>query len=234
MLQVPLKKLIVFHPDQEYLDDVRPLQRYIESELNVIEVHFTSDESKAGVRYSAVADWPVLGRKLRKDIGRVKSGLTKVTSDEVKKYLETGKITVDGIELVAGDLAVRRSAGELEGGEANKYDTNSDNDVVVLLDVTKYKELEGETLARELINRIQKLRKKAGLQATDDVEIYYKFEEGVGQDLLDAMKSHDDFIRKTVRAVPKDISERGEGDKVLINEEQEILESKFDLTIVKN
>ncbi|KLO16958.1 isoleucine-tRNA ligase [Schizopora paradoxa] len=232
--KVPLKELIVFHPDKEYLDDVRPLQRYIESELNVIDVKFTSDESKAGVRYSAVADWPVLGRKLRKDIGRVKAGLTKVTSDEVKKYLETGKITVDGIELVAGDLAVRRSAGQLEVGESSKYDTNTDNDVVVLLDVTKYKELEGETLARELINRIQKLRKKAGLQATDDVEIYYKFENGVGQDLLDAMKSHGDFIRKTVRAVPKDISERGAGGKELINEEQEILETKFDLTIVKD
>jgi len=230
-----LKELIVFHPDEEYLADVRPLQRYIESELNVIDIQFTSDESTAGVRYSAVADWPVLGRKLRKDIGRVKAGLLKVTSDEVKKYLETGKITVDGIELVAGDLTVRRSAGELgvENEENSKYDTNSDNDVVVLLDVTKYKELEGETLARELVNRIQKLRKKAGLKATDDVEIFYKFEEGVGQDLLDAMKSHADFIRKTVRAVPKDISERGVGGKELIKDEQEILETKFDLTIVK-
>lgn len=230
-----MKELIVFHPSQEYLDDVLPLQRYIETELNVIDVQFTTDESKAGVRYSAVADWPVLGRKLRKDIGRVKAGLVKVTSDEVKKYLETGKITVDGIELVAGDLAVRRYAGELGGdGQQDKYDTNSDNDVVVLLDVTKYKELEGETLARELVNRIQKLRKKAGLLATDDVEIYYKFEAGVGQDLLDAMRSHGEFIRKTVRAVPKDISERGRGGKELINEEQEILDTKFDLTIVKN
>lgn len=103
-----MKELLVFNPDEQYLADVRPLQRYIESELNVRDVVFSSDESNSGVRYRAVADWSVLGRKLRKDLGRVKIALPNVSSDAVRSYVSTGKIEVDGIELVAGDLAVQR------------------------------------------------------------------------------------------------------------------------------
>ena len=67
-IQTPLKELVVFHSDESYLADVKPLQRYLQSELNVRDVVFTSDESLAGVKYRAVADWAVLGRKLRKDL----------------------------------------------------------------------------------------------------------------------------------------------------------------------
>ena len=41
---------------------------------------------------------------MRKDLGRVKNALPKVSSDEIKAYIDTGKLTVDGIELVEGDL----------------------------------------------------------------------------------------------------------------------------------
>ena len=90
----------MFHPDQEWLDDVKSLQRYIQSELNVRDVVFTSDETLSGVRYRAVADWSVLGRKLRKDLARVNNALPKVSIYDIKVYVQTGKITVDGIALV--------------------------------------------------------------------------------------------------------------------------------------
>ena len=79
-----MKELLVFHPDPTYISDVKPLQRYIESELNVRDVVFSSDETLSGVQYKAVADWPVLGRKLRKDLGRVRNALPNVPSDAVK------------------------------------------------------------------------------------------------------------------------------------------------------
>ena len=113
--------------------DVRLLQRYLESELNVRDIVFTSDEKRAGVQYRAVADWAVLGRKLRKDLARVKNGLPSVSSEAVKAYTQTGKLTVDGIELVEGDLTVQRYV-ELSS-EQGTYGSHTDNDVVVLLDV---------------------------------------------------------------------------------------------------
>lgn len=231
-VQVPLKELLIFHPEPEYIADIRPLQRYIESELNVRDIIFTFDENLSGVRYRAVADWAVLGKKLRKDLGRVKNALPSVSSDAVKAYISTGKINVDGIELVAGDLTVQRYL-ELPSSAEGQYATHTDNDVVVRLDVQIHPELQGEWLARELTNRVQKLRKKAGLQATDDVDVYYKFEEGVGTELIAAIGQHEGIIRKTVGSVPMDIKDKKAGGTELISEEQEVTDVKFVLYLVR-
>jgi len=223
--------LLVFHADAEWLDDAKSLQRYIQSELNVRDVIFTSDEALSGVRYKAVADWSVLGRKLRKDLAKVKDALPAVPSGDVKQYTETGKLTVGGIELVEGDLTVQRYI-ELPSDSQSRFATQTDNDVVVRLDIQAYPELTAEWLVRELINRVQKLRKKAGLQATDDVEVFYRFEEGHGTELLAAMKLHSEVLQKTVRNVPIDAKERKEGKKLLIEEEQDVADVKFMLSLV--
>ena len=86
--------------------------------------------------------------------------------------------------------------------------------------------------SRELINRVQKLRKKAGLQATDDVDVYYKFEDGSGAELLEALKEHAELILKTARSAPVDIQER-KGGELIIEEEQEVSDVKFSLTLVR-
>jgi len=228
---MPLKELLVFHPDAQYLWDVKSLQRYIQSELNVRDIVFTSDEALSGVRYRAVADWSVLGRKLRKDLGRVNNALPNVSSDDVKTYVETGKLSVDGIELVTGDLTVQRYI-ELPTTADSQYATHTDNDVVVRLNIRTHSELVNEWLARELMNRIQKLRKKAGLQATDDVDVFYQFEEGSGAEVLAAMKEYSDVIQMTCRNVPADAKERKEGKELLIEEEQEVNDVKFMLSLV--
>src|ERR1700722_4079978 len=179
---MPLKELLVFHADEEYLEDVKSLQRYLRSELNIRDIIFTSNEDISGVRYRAVADWGVLGKKLRKDIGRVKNALPNVPSDNIKAYIESGRLKVDEIELVDGDLTVQRYIDLPDS--LGQYGTHTDNDVVVRLDLASHPELEGEWLVRELINRIQKLRKKAGLQASDNVEIYISVEDRGGADIL--------------------------------------------------
>lgn len=227
-----MKELLIFHPDPQYLADIKPLQRYIESELNVREILFSSDEALSGVRYRVVADWTVLGKKLRKDLARVKNALPNVTSDAVKNYVHTGVITVDGIKLVEGDLTVQRYL-ELPPSAEGQYATHTDTDVVVRLDIQVHPELLGEWLARELTNRIQKLRKKAGLQATDDVDVFYQFEDGAGANLRHAMTEHKDLIEKTVRQVPVDVKQRKAGTHLLIEEEQEVDDVKFTLFLVR-
>lgn len=219
--------------NKQYIQDVEPLQKYIESELNVRSVVFSSDESSSGLRYRAVADWTVLGRKLKKDVSRVRTALPEVPSDKIKEFLDTGKLTVDGnIELVTGDITVQRYL-DIPADAQKQFATNTDNDVVVRLDILVHPELVGEWLARELTNRVQKLRKKAGLQATDDVHVFYRFEEGSGKEIVDAIGAYSDMIRKTVGNVPSDVSSRAAGSELLIEEEQEVSDVKFLLYLVK-
>lgn len=180
-VKTPLRTLVIIHPDSGYLDDVRSLESYISEELNVHELILTSDEAAYNVQYSVTADWPVLGKKLKKDMAKVKKALPSITSDEVKKYVADGKLTVDGIELVEGDLVVRRGVRESE--QTKDSEINTDSEVLTILDCKIYPELKSEGVAREIINRVQRLRKKVGLVPTDDVKMEYKVlsdPEGLG------------------------------------------------------
>lgn len=180
-VKTPLKTLAVIHSDPTYLEDVRSLEGYIAEELNVHELILTSDEAAYNVQYSVTADWPVLGKKLKKDMAKVKKALPSVTSEQVKDFVASGKITVDGIELIEGDLVVRRGMKEDESTKSSEV--NTDNEVLTILDCEIYPELKSEGLAREIINRVQRLRKKAGLQPTDDIKMEYKVladPEGLG------------------------------------------------------
>jgi isoleucyl-tRNA synthetase len=227
---------VIFHPEESYHDDIRSLERYLVSELNVRDVIFTTDEQRTGVKYRAVADWPVLGKKLRKDVGRVRKALPDVPSDEIKTFIDSGKITVDGIELITGDITVLRYVDLPSDGS---YATTTDNDVVVVLDVRLHPELESEGVARELINRIQRLRKKAGLQATDEVDVFYSLDlEGarnprtMNDDILgEVIKGHSDMIVRATRGIPRVISGRDKNAVPMIEEEQEIGETKFKLSL---
>ncbi|KAJ2917778.1 hypothetical protein MD484_g2625, partial [Candolleomyces efflorescens] len=232
-LKVPLKELLVFHADPSYLADVQPLERYIKSELNVRDVLFTSDEDQSGVRYKAVADWGVLGKKLRKDLGRVRNALPKVSSAEIKEYVQSGKIAVDGIQLVEGDLTVQRYL-ELPEGSETKYATHTDNDVVIRLEIQIHDDLQNEWLAREMTNRVQKLRKKAGLQAVDEVDVFYAFKEGTGADIVAAVEHCKELVVKTVGGLPQDVKTRKPDATVLIEEEQEIADVKFTLSLARS
>ncbi|KAF7288723.1 hypothetical protein HMN09_01378300 [Mycena chlorophos] len=231
-LKTPLKELLVFNADEQYIKDVQPLQRYIESELNVRDVVFSSDEAASNIRYRAVADWTVLGRKLRKDINRVKNALPNVSSDAVKAFIDTGKIVVDGIELVTGDLTVQRYL-DVPAVAKNQFATNTDNDVVVRLDIQIHPELRGEWLARELTNRIQKLRKAASLQPTDNIHVFYQFDAGAGVDLLAALDEHSEMIQRVLGGLPTDAKNRKAGSVLVIEEEQEVADTKFMLYLVK-
>ena len=239
-LKTPLKTLVVIHKDQQYLDDVRSLEGYISEELNVRDLILSADEAKYGVQYSVQADWPVLGKKLKKDVQRVKKGLPNVSSDTCKQYLETGKLSVDGIELVEGDLVVKRSLKETK--DSTHQETNSDDDVLTILDVKLYPELAQEGLAREVINRIQQLRKKAGLKPTDDVKMEYAVKQDKGDvGLSDVFVQQSKFIEKALRR-PVDKHEvtvdggkivNGVKEDVIMEEEQEVAGVRFLLRLVK-
>ncbi|CAI4056020.1 hypothetical protein SUVZ_02G0400 [Saccharomyces uvarum] len=227
-LKTPLKTLVILHSDVSYLKDVEALKNYIIEELNVRDVVITSDEVKYGVEYKAVADWPILGKKLKKDAKKVKDALPSVTSDEVREYLETGNLEVAGIKLVKGDLNAIR--GLPESAVQSGQETRTDQEVLIILDTKIYSDLKTEGLARELVNRIQKLRKKCGLEATDDVLVEYE----LVNDTIDfeaIVKEHFDMLSKTCRS---DIA-KYDGSKTdpIGDEEQSINDTIFKLKVFK-
>lgn len=227
-LKTPLKTLVILHSNPDYLKDIEALKKYIVEELNVRDIIITSEEEKYGVEYRAVADWPVLGKKLKKDAKKVKDVLPTLTSAQVKDYLSTGEIEVAGIQLVKGDLSAIR--GLPESAVQDGQETRTDNDVLIILDTKIYDELKTEGLARELINRVQKLRKKCGLEATDDVIVKYELVKDT-IDFENIVKDHHDMLTKTCRS--EILKAEGSETNPLADEELSINDTIFKLKIFK-
>ena len=239
-LKQPLKTLIVIHPEESYLADVRSLEDYIAEELNIHSLILSSDEDKYNVQYSVSADWPSLGKKLKKDAQKVKKALPNLTSDDVRQFVQSKTITVDGIQLSEEDLIVRR--GLKEDDSSKTLETNTDNDVLTILDTQLYPELAREGIAREVINRVQQLRKRAKLVPTDDVKMEYKVlsdPEKIG--LEEVLEGHGKVFEKALRR-PLDkhvVTEfggevpNGDVDVVIVEEEQEVQKATFLLRLVK-
>lgn len=237
-LKSPLKTLVVIHQDQQHLDDVKSLEPYVLEELNVQSLVLSSDEEKYNVQYSVTADWPTLGKKLKKDAQKVKKALPSLTSDDVKRFQNEKKILVDGIELVEGDLVVKR--GVKEDATSQGLEPNADADVLTILDANLYPELAEQGLGREIINRLQRLRKKAGLVPTDDVKMEYAVLSDPDQVGIDkAFESQSQVIVKAVRrplekhasADVKAPSDDEEG--MILQEEQEVQKATFLLRLLK-
>lgn len=239
-LKTPLKSLVIIHPDQEYLDDIRSLEGYIRDELNVRDIVYSSDEDKYNVQYLCSADWPSLGKKLKKDAVRVKKVLPEVSTPQIKEFSKTGEITVAGIALTRDDLLVKRALRESDASRLQEF--NTDNDVLIILDVAMYPELEKEGLVREIINRVQRLRKKAGLVPTDDVGMEYRVlgdPDDIG--LEEVFETQSAAIEKALRRpVDKQVVTEVEGkivegkkEEVIVEEDQEVRKATFSLRLVK-
>ena len=239
-LKQPLKTLIVIHPDDSYLADIRSLEDYIVEELNIHSLILSSDEEKYQVQYSVTADWPSLGKKLKKDAQKVKKALPNLTSDDVRRFVQAKTITVEGIQLREEDLIVRR--GLKEDDTSKTLETNTDNDVLTILDTELYPELAREGIAREVINRVQQLRKRAKLVPTDDVKMEYKVlsdPEKIG--LEEVFEGHGKAFEKALRrpldkhVVTKFGGEvpNGDVDVAIAEEEQEVQKATFLLRLVK-
>ena len=237
-LKQPLKSLIAIHPDRQYLDDVQSLEGYICEELNVQELVLSSDEARYNVQYSVSADWPTLGKKLKKDAQKVKKALPTLTSDDVRRFVQDGHMTVDGIALVAEDLVVKRGLNDDDEASKN-FESNTDNDVLIILDAAIYPELAHQGLAREVVNRVQRMRKKAGLVPTDDVKMQYRMLEdpdAIGME--EVFKTQGGMIERALRRpVDKHITTEvagtaGQEENVILEEEQEVQKATFMLRLV--
>ena len=237
-LKQPLYSLIVLHPDEVYLSDVRSLENYIREELNIRELILSSDEDNYNVQYSVDADWPTLGKKLKKDAQKVKKALPSLTSDQVRTFVQKGQMDLDGILLTKEDLIVKRGLGD---DESSKHlETNTDNDVLTILDTKLDQSLLHEGIAREVINRVQQLRKKAKLVATDDVRMAYqvlKDENDIG--IASVFEDYGKMFEKTLRRpIDKQVAQLGDEAtdgtaEVIIAEEQEVQKARFLLRLMK-
>lgn len=177
-------------------DDRAGLERVVElvkDELNVKQVAIEADESEF-VTYSARPNLKLLGPRYGKQIGAIRGEVEGLSSRALADVIGGGAIessAVDGLVYDSESLLVDRASRE-----GTVVDT--DGRVTVALDVELTPELQREGLARELITRIQNLRKESGLQLDDRIELGVACEG----ELAAALGEHWPLIAAEVLAQP--------------------------------
>lgn len=225
-IKYPLPEVVVVHQDPQYIEDVKSLEHYILSELNVRKLTVTTDKSVYGITLRAEPDHKVLGLRLKQDFKNVTLAIKNLSDAEINEFVTKGYREIVGHRVELSEIRLIFKSDSLN---TEKYEVHSDNDVVVLLDVTPDSSMQDEGTAREIINRIQKLRKKAHLVPTDEIKVFYSSEN----DLERVANEYKSFIENTIKATFDITSKKSSSDQIIIEETQQLKNFKLQLILTK-
>ena len=209
----PVRQVVIVHPERQYLDDVRKIADYIKDEVNAFEIVLSSDDEYVETKLDA--NFEVLGKKFRKEMPAIRKGIQAMSPADVAKFLHDKKGVIAGKELTMEDVKVLRQVKE---GITN-FQSNTDNDVVVLVDKREDQELIDSWRAREFVNRVQQLRKKAKLQVSDNVDVYFEAEEA---DLTTSILNCKEQINQTLRGVWTTLDQKPNDAELIAEEDNSI------------
>ena len=140
----------------------------IKEELNVKKVDFTGEVDNF-VTYTFKPQLKTLGPKYGKQLGEIRTALANIDGNAAKKQLDqTGKLL---LTLSSGDIELQTEDLLIDAVQKEGFFTLSDNGITVALDTVLTDELIAEGFVRELISKIQTMRKEAGFNVTDHIEI---------------------------------------------------------------
>lgn len=163
----PLSKIMIPVDEAGLQGKIESVQNLIMAEVNVKGIDFISGDGSMLVK-KAKPNFKVLGKKVGAMMKLLTDHISKLTQDEIRLFEQNGHLKLETPEgpfaLEAGDMEV--SSQDIPGWEVNSFGR-----LTIALDVTLTPELRNEGLARELVNRIQNLRKEKGLEVTDRISL---------------------------------------------------------------
>ena len=165
----------------------------IADELNVKEVKFANDV-ESFISYSFKPQLRTVGPKYGKLLNSIRTALAEINGTEAMNELRsTGLLTLDingnKVELSEEDLLI-------ETAQTEGYVTEADGDISVVLDTNLTPELIEEGFVREIVSKVQTMRKEAGFEVMDKIHIYAKDNDRI----LELMKNHKEEIMSEVLA----------------------------------
>ncbi len=163
----PLQRVMIPVLDNQDREDILAIQNLIISEVNVKEIELIDDASDILVK-NIKPNFKVLGPKYGKDMRLVGAEIQKFTQEEINTIEKQGEINIkindNFVKLYIDEVEI--STQDIEG-----WLVANNNGLTVALDITITENLRKEGNARELINRVQNLRKDSGFEVTDKIKL---------------------------------------------------------------
>jgi len=200
--------LVSAHP--EVRADFEAMQDVVAEELNVKEVLVQADE-EALVDLTAKANFKRLGPRLGKRMRLAAAAIQQLLAADIRTLRGGGTVSVqldngDAIDIGMEDVVVQRE-------EKEALSVANEGDVTVALDTRLDDELIGEGWAREIVSRLQNMRKDAALEVTDRITVIYE----LPPEAAAAAATFADYIRNETLAVRLEPGECGDAEPAEIN-----------------
>ena len=177
----PLQRIMIPVLNEAEKEEIIAVSDLIKSEVNVKEIELISDDSGILVK-QIKPNFKVLGPRFGKDMRLISSEIQNFGPDEIAKIEKDSEINVEingkMTTLLLSDVVI--SSQDIDG-----WLVANQAGVTVALDVTISEELKKEGVARELVNRIQNLRKDSGFEVTDRIKIVLQEETLINQTIQD-------------------------------------------------
>jgi isoleucyl-tRNA synthetase len=166
----PLQKIMIPIDSQEQKDEIMAVAELIKSEVNVKSVEVLEDASGILVK-QIKPNFKVLGPRFGQDMKAIAQLINGLGAEDIKKIEQNGSLDV---EVNGKSITLELSDVEITSKDIEGWLVASSGAVTVALDVTLTEELKKEGIARELVNRIQNLRKDSGFELTDRISVQFQ------------------------------------------------------------
>ena len=217
----PLSKIIIPVLDERVKEQLELVKTLILNEVNVKEAEFISDTTGL-ITKKIKPNFKTLGKiygKQMKEIAAAFATLSQEVINGIQDAENSGTAYV--LNLPSGDVALNKGDYEISSEDMPGWLVATEGAMTIALDVTITEELKQEGVARELINRIQNLRKSSGFDVTDKVSVTIYADGEYGQEIAASLANFADYVAAqtlalSVSAAP--VSEAGEAPEVEWND----------------
>ncbi|CAK9295369.1 unnamed protein product [Gordionus sp. m RMFG-2023] len=245
-IKYPLNEVVIIHDDPDFEKEILSLRQYVIQELNIKKVTLSRDKTAYGVGMKAEPDHKLLGAKYKTQFKALANAVKAMTETDIIKLQKEGSIElIPNCHIVPNEIRILysfhsngNSDSEMASNIENKYEASSQGDLLILLDISPDADMLKEGYAREVVNRIQKLRKRANLLPLDEVTIHYmliKDDPLINMaDILNTESKHLEFITDAIKRDFKPIDEyaNSEKERIIIEETVHIKGCSLHLAIV--
>jgi isoleucyl-tRNA synthetase len=183
----PLQKVMIPVLDENQRAEIEAVSDLIKAEVNVKEIVLLDDASGILVK-QIKPNFKALGPRFGKDMGLISKEIQGFSAVQINQLDKEGSINI----IIAGNsITLSLEEVEISSQDIEGWLVANSNGITVALDITISDELKQEGIARELVNRIQNIRKDSGFEVTDKIKVHLQ----KNSELENAVKANEAYIK---------------------------------------
>ncbi|WP_104735844.1 isoleucine--tRNA ligase [Hanstruepera ponticola] len=183
----PLQKIMIPIDSNQQKEEILAVADLIKHEVNIKDIELLEDASDILVK-QIKPNFKVLGPRFGKDMKAVSAEIQKFNAEDIKKIEQNGVLDV---EVNGKNITLELEDVEITSQDIEGWLVANEGALTVALDVTISEDLRREGIARELVNRIQNLRKDSGFEVTDRIDVMLQKEDNI----VNAVRANMEYIK---------------------------------------